>query len=408
MAYMSRALELKFLRMNNFFKAVLITGARQVGKTTMLKHLAKGTDRTYVSMDDFQARNLAKNDPALFFQMYRPPVLIDEIQKAPELFEQIKILCDENEQKGLFWLTGSQRYGAMKNMRESLAGRIGILELYSLSLNESLGVHFSDEIDFSFNALQSRQSQAKPSDVQTIFEYIVQGGMPALLGADAEQRSEYYNAYIDSYLLRDATECGGIRNTTLFRKFLEACAALSGELLNIKTLADAVQISQVTAKQWLEVLEALGIVFLLQPFSSNTLKRLAKKPKLYFCDTGLCAHLARWKSADNLLYGAAAGHFFENFVVAELKKTFAYQKNSANLFYCRDQNANEIDLVVEQERELHPLEIKLSATPDSRQIRKFSMLKGVEKQQGAGGIVCMAQAVMPIDADNSFIPAYLL
>jgi len=408
MTYLHRELERKFMRMNDFFKAVLVTGARQVGKTTMLKHLAEDSDRTYVSMDNFQARDLAKSDPALFFQMYKPPVLIDEIQKAPELFEQIKIICDGTEKKGLFWLTGSQRYGAMKNMRESLAGRIGILELYGLSLNETLGVSFADELDFSFTALRTRQSQAKPADVQSIFDYILHGGMPALVNADAEQRSEYYNSYIDSYLLRDATECGGIRNTAVFRKFLEACAALTGEILNIKTIADSVQISQATARQWLEVLEALGIIFLLQPFSTNKLKRLAKKPKLYFCDTGLCAYLAHWKSRESLMHGAVAGHYFENFVVAELKRTYAYQKVSADLCYCRDQNANEIDLIVEQERELHPLEIKLSANPDRRQTRKFSMLSGLEKQLGSGGIVCMGQEVIPIDTQNSFIPAYLL
>lgn len=408
MAYLHRNLEEKFLRMSDFFKAVLVTGARQVGKTTMLKELSKKQKRTYVSMDDIQTRELAKKDAAIFFQMYKPPVLIDEIQKAPELFERIKIICDETEQKGLFWLTGSQRYGAMKNVRESLAGRIGILELDCLSLNEKRKVHFAEELEFSFDALTIRQNQAKIAGVQEIFENIIQGGMPALLKADMEQRGEYYNSYIDSYLLRDATESGGIRDTVLFRKFLEACAALTGEMLNIKTLADSVQIAQATAKQWLEILEGLGIIFLLQPFYSNQLKRLAKRPKLYFCDTGLCAHLARWKTADTLLHGAVAGHYFENFVIAELKKTFASQKNGANLYYYRDQNAKEIDVIVEQGQELHPFEIKLSATPDSRQIKKFSVLSGLAKQQAAGGIICMCEKVMPIDENNCVIPAYLL
>ena len=156
MAYITRELERKFRKLNDFFKVILVTGARQVGKTTMLKHLA-GSDRTYVTMDNAMARTLAQEDPVLFFQTYKPPVLIDEVQKAPELFEQIKIICDESDEKGLIWLTGSQQYTMMKRVRETLAGRIGILELYGLSAREKAGLVFDDDLDFSLSVLQARQ-----------------------------------------------------------------------------------------------------------------------------------------------------------------------------------------------------------------------------------------------------------
>lgn len=249
MKYLERALERKFLHMSSFFKAVLVTGARQVGKTTMLKHLAAEQKRTYVSMDNTMARALAKSDPVLFFQTYKPPIIIDEIQKAPELFGQIKIMCDESEERGLFWLTGSQQYKTMKNIRETLAGRIGILELYSLSKNEVEGLVFPNELDFSLPCFLQRQSLTKKNDIVDVFEHIWRGGMPDALLADAEQRQEYFNSYIETYLMRDVSEEGGITDTIRFRKFLNACAALVAEQVNYKTLADAAEISQPTAKE---------------------------------------------------------------------------------------------------------------------------------------------------------------
>lgn len=317
--------------MNSFFKAVLETGARQVGKTTMLKHLAKDQNRTYVSMDDMMVRTLAKSDPVLFFQTYRPPIIIDEIQKAPELFEQIKIMCDESEERGLFWLTGSQQYGMMKNIRETLAGRIGILELYNR-----------------------------------------------------------------------------ITDSVRFRKFLTACAALTAEQVNYKTLADASEISQPTAKEWLRLLQDLGVIYLLAPYANNELKRLTKTPKLYFCDTGLCAYLSMWLTRDTLMNGVASGHYFENYVIMELLKNFAYAPSKAQLTYYRDSNAKEIDVFVEENGVIHPLEIKKSANPDKREIKKYELLDRINLKHGDGGIICMCEQVVPIDEKNCFIPCNLI
>lgn len=408
MKYLQRSLERKFLHMSSFFKAVLVTGARQVGKTTMLKHLAKEQNRSYVSMDHTMARSLAKSDPVLFFQTYKPPIIIDEIQKAPELFEQIKIICDESEERGLFWLTGSQQYQMMKNIRETLAGRIGILELYSLSKNEVEGIAFPNEMDFSLSCLQERQSFTKKNDIIQVFEHIWRGGMPDVIEADAEQRQEYFNSYIETYLMRDIAEEGGITDTVRFYKFMKACAALTAEQVNYKTLADSAEISQPTAKEWLRLLQGLGVVYLLQPYANNELRRLVKTPKLYFCDTGLCAYLSMWLTRDTLMNGAASGHYFENYVVIELLKNFAYAPSGVNLTYYRDSNAKEIDVFVEENGIIHPLEIKKSANPDRREVKKYELLDKVKLERDNGGIVCMCEEVIPIDAKNCFIPCNLI
>lgn len=408
MSYIKREIERKFLEMSAFFKAVLVTGARQVGKTTMLRHLAEGTGRTYVTLDDLAVRELAQSDPALFFQTYKPPILIDEVQHAPELFERIKLLCEQTEETGLFWLTGSQHFGMMKHIRETLAGRIGILELYSLSQREKNGFLFDDPLDFSFENLKSRQSQIAQSDVTQVFEHIWRGGMPQVLNAGEEMRQEYFNSYVDTYLMRDVAELGGVTNTSKFMKFLKACAALTVEQVNYKTLADAAEISEPTAKEWVRLLEGLGVVYLLQPYSNNELKRLVKTPKLYFCDTGLCSFLSMWLTRDTLMNGAASGHFFENYVVIELLKNYSYSKSKANLYYYRDSNAKEIDVFVESNGYVHPLEIKKSASPNRKEVSKYDLLDRASIPRGCGGIVCMCESPLPIDEKNSFIPSWLI
>ncbi|MCD7921997.1 MAG: ATP-binding protein [Clostridiales bacterium] len=407
MAYISRELERKFLKLNDFFKVILVTGARQVGKTTMLRHLAED-GRTYVTMDNAMARELAVSDPQLFFQTWKPPILIDEVQKAPELFEQIKIICDENDEKGLIWLTGSQQYEMIKNVRETLAGRIGILELYSLSAREKSGVVFDDDLDFSLTALQTRQRRLPKNDVIQVFQHIWEGGMPQVQGIDDELRLEYFNSYIETYLMRDATEAGGITDAVRFRRFLTGCASLVSEQVNYTTLAESADIAPSTAKQWLRVLEGLHIIYLLMPYSNNALKRLSKTPKLYFCDTGLCAYLSMWLTPDTLRNGAASGHFYENYVVMELVKNYAYAKSKVNLTWFRDSNKKEIDVFIEENDVIHPLEIKKSASPDRREIKKYSVIDKASLNRGCGGIICMCEEPIPIDKDNCFIPGNLI
>lgn len=408
MNYIKREIERKFMQMDSFFKVVLVTGARQVGKTTMLKHLAEGTNRTYVNLDDLMARELAQTDPVLFFQTYKPPILIDEVQHAPQLFERIKLICEETEETGLFWLTGSQQYNMMKHVRETLAGRIGILELYSLSQREKSGVIFEKPLDFSLENLQERQNMLPPNDIVDVFEHIWRGGMPRALQVDEEMRQEYYSSYIDTYLMRDVTELGGITDTIKFTKFLRSCAALVAQQVNYSTIASSAEISEPTAKEWVRLLVGLNIIYLLQPYSNNELKRLTKTPKLYFCDTGLCAYLSMWLTRDTLMNGAASGHYFENYVVIELLKSYSYGKSKANLSYYRDSNAKEIDVFIERNGLIHPLEIKKSATPNRKEVKKYELIDKASIPRGCGGIVCMCDSPIPIDEKNMFIPSNLI
>ena len=408
MAYIHRSLERKFLKMSSAFKVVMVTGARQVGKSTMLKYLAQDTGRTYVSMDDADIRDLAERDPKLFFQMYKPPILIDEVQKAPALFEQIKILCDESDERGRFWLTGSQSRKLMKQAGDSLAGRICVLKMFSLSAKEIAGR--PDEIisDYSIDSLIERGKNIPSNNILDVYTRIWEGGMPDMIGMDSELRREYWNSYIDSYLMRDAVDDNGIVDTAGFRKFLRACAAFSGQLLNYNDLGTAAGVSGVTAKEWTKVLQSMGIIFLLEPYYSNELKRMIKTPKLYFCDTGLCAFLSSWTSRDVLMNGAAAGHFLENYVVAEMIRNVSYGEKEMNLNFYRDTNQKEIDLVVEADGVLHPFEIKRSASPDRKATKVFSLLEKADRSLGNGGIICMAEKPFPIDSKNSLIPVNIL
>lgn len=408
MQYIPRELERKFMQMDAFFKVVLVTGARQVGKTTMLKHLAEGTDRTYVSLDDLMARELAQTDPALFFQTYKPPILIDEVQHAPQLFERIKLMCESIEETGQFWLTGSQQYNMMKHVRETLAGRIGILQLYSLSQREKSGVFFDNPLDFTIDTLRERQKILPANDITKVYEHIWRGGMPQVLEAGEEMRQEYYSSYVDTYLMRDVAEVGGVTDSAKFMKLLRACAALVAQQVNYATLAQAADISQPTAKNWVRLLEGLGVVYLLAPYSNNELKRLAKTPKLYFCDTGLCAYLSMWLTRDTLMNGAASGHYFENYVVIELLKNYAYGKTKATLCYYRDSNAKEIDIFVESDGLVHPLEIKKSTEPERKEVKKYELLDKASIPRGCGGIVCMCDCPLPIDEKNCYIPSNLI
>ena len=406
--YIERELERKFNEMNSFFKAVLVIGARQVGKSTMLKHLAENENRTIVTMDNDYARELAQNDPVLFFQTYKPPILIDEIQKAPQLLEHIKIMCDESDERGRFWLTGSQRKHLMERSRESLAGRVGILKLYGLSQREKAGVLHPEELDFSMQSLLERAKLLPENDVENVFEHIWRGGYADVMNASPSQMQVYYQSYIDNYLIADAVNDEGISDTASFKKFIRACAALIGNLVNYKTLADACSISVITAKKWLEILQDMDIIYLLEPYSNNELQRLTKTPKLYFCDTGLCAYLSRWLTKDSLREGAAGGHFYENYVVMELVKNYDYSSNSALLSFYRDSNAKEIDVFVEENGRIHPLEIKLSAKPNNNEIKKYSVLDKTSVEKSNGGIICMYPKPFPIDSSNSLIPSNLI
>jgi len=408
MEYIKRSLESRFLSMNSVFKCILLVGARQVGKSTMLKHLAEKQKRTYVSMDDGKIRDLAQREPDLFFQMYRPPLLIDEVQKAPALFEKIKIICDNTEEKGLFWMTGSQSRKLMREAGDSLAGRMGILKMYSLSEMELMGFPNTKPLEFSFPKLQKRAENIPVANVTEVFKRIWTGGMPEVLSLNEQQIQDYWNSYIESYLMRDAVDDNGISDTTGFRKFLRACAAFSGQLLNYNDLAQAADVSGVTAKDWVRVLESMGIIYLLEPYYTNELKRLTKTPKLYFCDTGLCAYLSSWTNWETMMNGASSGHYFENHAVNQFLRSYTCFSAGANLNFYRDVRQREIDLIIEENGVLHPVEIKKTARPDPTAAAAFSVLDKSEKKVGGGGVICMMERPFPLDAVNSFIPINII
>ena len=408
MKYIKRHLERKFLSVNSAFKAILLTGARQVGKSTMLKHLAKKYKRNYVSMDDTQNRELAQSDPKLFFQINKPPIIIDEVQKAPEIFDYIKIICDETDEKGLFWLTGSESRKLLKKAGDSLAGRICILQLFGFSQSEKLGISEDEDLDFSYNNLVDRQNKRPTNNIIDVFLNIWLGGLPEVQSLNEEQREAYFDSYIETYLMRDAVDDNGINDTVGFRKILRACSSFIGQLLNYNDLAVAAGVSSPTAKEWVKVLQKIGIIYLLEPFYSNELKRLVKTPKLYFCDTGLGSYLSRWLTPDTLMQGAASGAFFENYVVMELIKHFSHSKSKANLTFYRDVNQKEIDIVLEEGEFLHSFEIKKSASPDKRVIRSFNVLDKTTLKRGYGGIICMVDKPFPLDENNNLIPSNII
>lgn len=408
MEYIVRNLERKFMKMNEVFKVLLVTGARQVGKTTMLKHLATGENRTFVTMDDAQNRELAERDPKLFFQMYKPPLLIDEVQKAPKLFEVMKEICDASDENGLFWLTGSQSQKLIRQAGDSLAGRICILHMYGLSQSEQNNIHDLPEFSFTMEGLSDRQGHFPVNNIRDVYDAIWKGGMPGTLLMDQEQRNAYYDSYINTYLMRDAVDDNGIKDTAGFLRVLRACAAFAGNLINYSDLAAAGDVSIPTAKAWVKILENMGIIYLLEPYYNNALKRLIKTPKLYFCDTGLCAWLSMWTNRDVLMNGAASGHFLENYVVMEFVKLYSSAAGKAVLTFYRDTNQKEIDLIVDADGILHPIEIKRSAAPERKLVKAFDVLKNASQPTGNGGIVCMMDKVFPIDEMYCFIPCNII
>ena len=403
--YIPRALEPVVLRASEQFAVVMVTGPRQVGKTTMLEKLS-ANNRKYVSLDSPMIRELAKSDPELFLQRYAPPVLIDEIQYAPELLPFIKIHVDTHQQKGAFWLTGSQMFHMMKNVSESLAGRVAVLQMHGLSHAEITGVQsmpFTTDATALMNRLRTRRRQ----DLVAVYERIFKGAQPAAYAGDFD-RDIYYDSYVGTYLQRDIMDLAQVGDELAFLRFLSACAARTSQMVNYADLAKDVGISAPTAKQWLSMLVSTGIIVLVEPYFNNTLKRMIKAPNMYFMDTGLCAYLTRWDSAATLEVSAMSGAFFETYAVSEIIKSFLNEGKRPPVFYYRDTDGKEIDLLMEQNNTLYPIEIKKSANPGREAARHFVVLEKTRKQVGAGGVICMASDLLPMDSKNSYIPVWLI
>lgn len=399
--YIHREIEETLSYLAKHFPAVVISGARQTGKTTLIKHaLDEAESITYVTLDHPRLRETAKNDPELFLQQYSSPVIIDEIQYAPELLPYIKIKIDEDRKPGQFFLTGSQMFRLMRNVSESLAGRVGILSLYGLShceINEKKEKPFLPSNKFDTNS---------DLTVIDVFDRIYRGSMPQMI-VDKELTPEaFYGEYLQTYLERDIRDLIEIKNESKFLRFISCAAARTGQELNLSDIAKDVSIDRKTAENWLSLLVTSGLVYLLQPYSGNTVKRIIKRPKMYFMDTGIACYLSLWNNPRALEQSAMAGGMFETYVVSEILKGYANKGLDirSRFAYYRDNNGKEIDLLILENNKLYPVEIKKSADPGKGALKNFSVLDSLREERGEGAVICLSSTTYPLDSSNKIIP----
>ena len=406
--YITRHLETTVSKLSKMFGAILVAGPRQVGKTTMLKEMTRNIN--YATMDDLVMRASAQEESGTFFKDNPPPVFVDEIQKAPELFSQIKMIIDRDHKKGQFFLCGSQQFKMMKNVSESLAGRIGLVTLLGFSLRETHAVDFDTPFIPTDEFFAERKKYLAEISYDEVWESIHRGTMPELYDNPDFDWQMFYGAYVRTYIERDVRELSEIGDAVKFAKFMTAAAASTGQLLNLASLARDVGISQPTAERWMSILVASNIVFLLQPYSNNIIKRAIKTPKLYFLDTGLAAYLTKWNTVDVLKNGAMAGAFFESFVIAEIIKSY-YNKGVLEppIYFYRDKDMNEIDLLIEDGDLLYPLKIKKHADPKKKDMDAFHVLDirpGIKR--GCGGVICLYDNLITLSGNDRAIPIHYL
>jgi len=406
--YHSRAIEECWLEASGQFPVLLLTGPRQVGKTTTLQKLCE-PGRSYVSLDDPSLRALAREDPALLLQRTPAPVLIDEIQYAPQLLPYIKLAVDADRVPGGFWLTGSQQFQMMRGVSETLAGRVAILNLLGFSGRERRKLPL-DVPPFlpTRDQLAARQSTAKPAGLRRVYREIWTGSFPALIAGPTRDRDLFYSSYLQTYLQRDVKDLSQVGSEAAFLRFLKACAARTGQLLNQSDLARDADVSVNTAKSWLSILQASFQVFLLPPYHTNVTKRLTKRPKLYFLDTGLCAYLTEWTSPQTLEAGAMSGAALETHVLAEILKSWWHRGKTPRLYYYRDRDGKEIDFLFARDQLLHPLEVRKSATPRRQWARQLAVADHLSQRPAEGAVVCLTGRTVPLDEIRSAISIALV
>ena len=419
MNYISRALEDRLYKYEKTYKSILVTGARQVGKSTLLKKAFP--DRRYVSLDDPFLEQQAREAGDMFLTLNAPPVTIDEVQRAKELFRYIKIKCDESEEKGLFFLSGSQPFHLMQNVSESLSGRIGIIELSGLSMRECMRDAFNSHFLPTMEYVIERKKTLKKRE--NIWEIIHLGGYPELQDADKEWNA-FYADYVKTYMERDVRELAAVQDLTAFRQFIIEAAARTGEILNFSAIASEIGKDVKTVKNWISILEASGIVYLLEPYTSNVLKRAIKSPKLYFRDTGLVCYLTRWLTPETLAYGAMSGPVFETFAVSEILKSFSNEgldyRHFVSYYRGRDKKKttedgklqeleSEIDLIIEENGVLYPIEIKKNTQAKAITTAAFDVLDQIPgKRRGMGAILCNCPQVGALRENILQIPVWYI
>lgn len=406
--YIQRHAESVVEQLSQMFGAILVTGPRQVGKTTMLKRITENIN--YTTMDDMLMLASAREESGTFFKDNPPPVFIDEIQKAPELFPQIKMILDRDRKKGQFYMCGSQQFLMMKNVSESLAGRIGLTTLLGFSLREIHQIQYSTAFIPTDEYFTERKKQLPILTYDEVWNTIHRCSMPELWENPDFDWQMFYGAYVRTYIERDVRDLTEIGDIVKFSRFMTAAAASTGLLLNLASLARDVGISQPTADRWLSVLVASNLVYLLRPYYNNITKRADKTPKLYFLDTGLAAYLTKWNTVDVLRNGAMAGAFFESFVVSEIIKSY-YNMGVLDppLYFYRDKDMNEIDILIESNGILYPIKIKKHADPQKSDIKSYSLLDKIPgMQRGPGGVICLYDSLITVQGNDRVIPVNYL
>lgn len=392
-----RDIEKNVKEINETFRVLVLTGPRQVGKSTLLDSLMP-KNMTKVSLDDETLREFAQNDPRQFIETYKKPLFIDEIQYAPRLFSYIKMEVDKDKTRGQYWLSGSQKFELMKGVTESLAGRAGILNLSSFSYNEIVKNKSSEVFDIE------NPKERKYIDVNTVFEYIFKGGMPELYDVPNINRESFFDSYIQTYIERDVRAIKDIQSLDQFKKFMKVLALRNGTSINYSNISRDIGLSDKTIKSWVSVLQASGIIYLLQPYSSSEIKRMTKMPRIVFMDSGLASFLADFESARALQTGEHAGSYFEAYVVSEIIKGYSNKGKRIDISYIRNDNSDEIDLVICKNGHIHPIEIKKTSTPKMNMFKNFKYLENSVLKLGKGGLICNYDKLVKIDENNSIIP----
>lgn len=419
--YIKRTMEKTIEKMKDTFPVIMITGPRQVGKTTLLNIMAdnnKSEKINFVSLDDLNVRALAIEDPELFLRTYEMPLVIDEFQYAPNLLSYIKIIVDNKRLEnlkddklkcnGLFYLTGSQAFETMENVTESLAGRIAVLDLNGLTNREI--ENMENEVFIPDIEILKNKKKTKTKSTIEVFEKILKGSYPELYKNKDIDRNQYFETYIRTYIERDIRQLINIQDEIKFLKFISNVAVRTGQELNISDICNGIGITNSTAEKWLSILTNTGIVYLLQPYSNNNVARIVKKPKIYFMDTGVACYLAGYMDAITLEKSAYNGAIFETYIVSEIIKSFINNGLDARkyLYYYRDNNGKEIDLLIIKNNVVYPIEIKKSANLGKEAIKNFNVIEKFGLEIGNGGVICMKNELFPIDKNNNYIPIELI
>ena len=387
--YLPRTVEKEIPSLCKNFKVLLVTGMRQVGKSTLLQQLSEA-ERQYITLDNFEDFELASHAPSAFFKQHSLPLTIDEIQRVPSLFRQVKAEVDKRTETGRVWISGSQRFSLMQNVGDSLAGGLFEMHLMPLSIYEREGKGLLQTPYLPSDELKTHLDVKSPVDAWKI---IWQGAWPKLLDMNSKERSQFFEAFVQTFLERDIRTLGNIEKLTDFRKFMMALAMRTGQELRINKLCEIAGVSDATVKRWLSVAEASGLIYLLRPFSTNATKTLTKSPKVYFCDTGLAAFLCGFSTPEEMHRDMNAGAFFETFVIMEILKSWRHNGQEPDLYFYRNtKKQSEIDLLIHANGLYHPVEIKMSEQPNFGMTRHFDELKDLGVKVGQGSVICNCQS----------------